>query len=187
MNEKVIVSQAQEGRETAYRHLYMNYREMIYRLAYSYTGSQECAEDVMQETFIKAFKALSRFTYKKSNSLSSWLSRICINCSISHLRKLKRKQMEHMMSLTDTIIEQESDNPSPEASVQTDQTLGLIKDGMQKLSPKQRIIFNLRYMQHMNIKEIAASMNCSEGTVKIQLFRSMAKLRKHLSPLWEEL
>jgi len=186
MNEEVILLQAKEGHEDAFRKIYKNHRERIYRLAYRYTRSIQDAEDIMQETFIKAFKSIQMFKNFNNSSFTAWLNRICINCAINYLRKMKRRKMNQVYSLSEMVIEPESQDVSPETSAQTEQILRLIQRAIQKLSPKQRIIFDMRYAQHWNIKEIAQTMDCSESNIKTQLFRSVAKLRKQLGPLWEE-
>ncbi len=82
--------------------------------------------------------------------------------------------------------EPESPLPSPEEITQTRDHLSHIHAGYQKLPPKQRIIFDMRFYQHLDIKEIACQLNCSESNVKTQIMRSLAKLRKQLTPVWRE-
>ena len=100
MQEEMIILLAKEGHEEAFRQLYENHREQIYRLAYRYTKSQQDAEDIMQETFIKAFKKIRSFQFVNNSTFSSWVSRICINHSISFLRKQKRKSFFSFSDLT---------------------------------------------------------------------------------------
>ena len=187
MNEKSIIERAQTGDDGAFRQLYVKYREMIYRTAYRYMKSRELAEDIMQETFIKAFDKINKFSIDKNPTMTAWLSRICINCCIGHLRKQKSFLKNRTIVLSEVSEEPVSKMKSPEESTDSDQTSLLIKGALKKLSLKQKVIFDLRHRHHKEIKEIAAIMNCSEGTVKKQLFRSMTKLRKQLSPLMEEL
>ncbi len=186
MNEEITISLAKDGHENAFRRLYEDHREMVYRLAYRYTKTQQDAEDIMQETFIKAFKKIKDFSYQNCASFSTWLGRICINCSIDYLRKCKRRKMDQMISLTEMPMEPESNSSSPDEAVHAEQIHHLIQKSIQALSPKQRIIFDLRYSQHRNIKEIAEYMNSSESSIKTHLFRLVSRLREQLGAVLEE-
>lgn len=183
MQEEMIIILAKEGYEEAFRKLYEIHREQIYRLAYRYTKSQHDAEDIMQETFIKAFKNIKSFQFKNGSTFSSWLCRICINHSISFLRKQKRKSL---LSFSDLMNEPTSERPLPEGETQTIQILKFVQKAIKKLTPKQQIIFDLRHAQHKKIKEIAEFLDCSESNIKTQLFRSVAKLKRELGPIWRE-
>ena len=186
MNEDVTILLAREGHEKAFRQLYNRHREMVFQTAYRYTKSQEDAEDIMQETFIKAFNHLRTFDFRNDASFLFWLRRICINCAINFLRRAKRRKRGRTASLSDLPVEPESPDPSPAESVQMKQNIDLLQTAVQKLAPKQRIIFDLRYSQHLAVKEIADMLDCSESNIKTQLFRSVKKLRKKLEPIWRE-
>ncbi len=186
MDELTTIKLAKAGNEAAFRELYGIYREGVYRLAYRYTRSQSDAEDIMQETFIKAFKGIASFRSHESSSFGAWLNRICVNCSISFLRKHKSRKMDQTIPLSELLVEPDSRSISAEETAQTAQVLVLINKAVQKLSSKQRVIFDLRFAQHCNIKEIAEYLNCSESNVKTQIFRSIAKLRKQLEPILGE-
>jgi RNA polymerase sigma-70 factor (ECF subfamily) len=159
---------------------------MIYRLAYRYSKSQQDAEDIMQETFIKAFRGIEKFDFDISTNFSAWIYRICIHCSLDYLRKRKRRKTEQTDSLTYIHSEPEAEDSSPEKSVIANQTLFQLKNALHILSPKQRIIFDLRHLQHWAIKEIADQLQCSQSAVKKQLERAVSKLRNQLEPLWRE-
>ena len=91
MREDAAILLAKEGDEEAFRLLYDDNCERIYTLAYRYVRSPEDAKDVMQETFTRAFKRIRSFQVASDTSFSSWLNRICINCSIDQLRRRQRK------------------------------------------------------------------------------------------------
>ena len=179
----MIILLAKEGHEEAFGQLYEIHREQIYRLAFRYTKSQPDAEDIMQETFIKAFKKIKLFQFKNGSTFSSWLCRICINHSISFIRKQKRKSLLSFSELTNEPV---SRKQLPEGETQTNQILKFVKNAIKKLSPQQQIIFDLRHTQHKKIKEIAEFLDCSESNIKTQLFRSKAKLKRELGPIWRE-
>jgi len=187
MNEEMAILLAKEGHENGFKKLYEDYRERIYHLAYRYTRSRQEAEDILQETFIKAFRGIKTLRYENSRSFSAWLNRICINCSMTYLRKRKRRKMDQMISIKDLHNEPATQTLSAEESVHIKQVMLMIKEATQKLSAKQQVIFDLRFGQHWQIKDIAENMKCSESNIKTQIFRSLAKLRKQLGPIWEEL
>ena len=81
---------------------------MIYRLAYYYSKSQQDAEDIMQETFIKAFKGIKKFDFNISSNFSAWIYQIGLHCSIDHLRKRKKRKTDQTDSLTDIRSEPEA-------------------------------------------------------------------------------
>ncbi|MDH4272197.1 MAG: sigma-70 family RNA polymerase sigma factor [Candidatus Aminicenantes bacterium] len=186
MSEDVTILLAKEGNKDAFRRLYDGHRERVFRLAFRYTRSAEDAEDVMQETFIKAFRGLKTFAFVGDSSLSSWISKICIHSAIEHLRKTRRRPGENVISLSDLTQEPQSAAPAPDRSVVGVRTVAWLHDALHRLSPAQQVIFDLRYQQHLDIKEIAAKMGCSESNIKTQLARSVDKLRKQLEPVWGE-
>jgi RNA polymerase sigma-70 factor (ECF subfamily) len=186
MTEQVAVLLAKEGNESAFRELYENHYEMIYRLAYRYSKSQQDAEDIMQDTFIKAFKGIKKFDFNISTNFSAWIYQIGYHCSMDYLRKRKKRGADQTESLTDFYSEPESKDSSPEASAITSQTMTQVKNALDILSPKQRMIFDLRHLRHQALKEISSQLQCSQSTVKKQLQRAVSKLRNRLEPLWRE-
>lgn len=186
MKDDVAILLAREGNEDAFRRLYNDNRERIFRIAYRYTRSVDDAEDIMQETFVKAFRKIGSFAFRDNSSFSTWIGSICINCSIDHLRKLKRRKMDVTISLDDMTNDPETTDASPEESAELKETIRLINLAADWLTPKQRVIFDLRYSQHRSIKEIADLVNSSENAVKTHLSRSVQKLKRMLAPIWSE-
>ena len=185
-NDKLLILLAKQGQESAFRELYETNYEMIYCLAYRYVKSQPDAEDILQETFIKAFKAIQKFDFNISSNFSAWIYQICIRCSYDYHRKRKKRKSDQTASLSEMYTEPEAQNSSPENLAISNQTMRQVKNAMNVLSPKQRIIFDLRHLQHNALKEIADRMQVSPSTVKKQLERAVSKLRIQLEPLWRE-
>lgn len=185
-DDKLLILLAKQGNESAFRELYESHYERIYRLAYRYVKSQQDAEDVMQETFIKAFRGIKKFDFNISINFSAWIYQICVNCSFDHHRKRKKRKTDQTTSLSDVHWEPEAENSSPEKLAISNQTLNQVKNALDVLSPKQRVIFDLRHLQHKALREIADRLHCSPSTVKKQLERAVAKLRLQLEPLWRE-
>lgn len=186
MDEHMLIILAKEGQPDAFRQIYEQHWARLVRIAFRHTGSDQDAEDIMQETFIKAFKRIHSFKFSMAASFSAWLNSICINCAIDYLRKQSRRLKDKQISLSDLSTELQSKNPSPENKAVQKQASGRINQAMGALSPKQRIIFDMRFSQHMDIKDIAADLQCSQSNIKTQIFRSLRKLRKTLESIWEE-
>jgi RNA polymerase sigma-70 factor (ECF subfamily) len=186
MKDDVAILLAREGNEDAFRRLYDDHKERVFRIAYRYTRSVQDAEDVMQETFVKAFKKIGSFSFRNNADIGTWLTSICINCAIDHLRKQKRRKMNATIPIEDLIADPPAGGLSPEAAAENKETIRLVHDAAQQLTPKQRVAFDLRYNDHHTIREIAGLMNCSENAVKTHLWRSTQKLKGMLAPLWRE-
>ncbi|MBN1270920.1 MAG: sigma-70 family RNA polymerase sigma factor [Candidatus Aminicenantes bacterium] len=184
MNEHMNIMLAKEGNPEAFRQLYDRHGDRIYRIAYRQTGSRADAEDIMQDTFIKAFKSLRTFRFSPEHTFSSWINTICLNCALDHFRKQRRKHRHDQLSLSDMPQELPSANPSPEDSTEQKQVGESIRRALSILSPKQRLVFEMRFTQHMDIKDIAQTLRCSQSNVKTQIFRAQRKLRKILEPVW---
>ncbi len=184
MQEAQTLNLARDGHREAFRKLYDDHRERIYRLAYRYLRSAQDAEDVLQETFIKAFKRIGSYDPRLSPNLSNWLSSICVNAAIDHLRRRERRREGMHVALDDGIPAHPGGAGSPEEAAVRCQTMDKIREILGLLSPRQRIIFDLRYDQHLEIKDIASRLGCSESNIKTQLFRALARLRKKLELVW---
>ncbi len=185
MTENAIVRQAREGSREAFRSLYESHRERIFRLAYKYTRSSEDAEDILQETFIRAFRSLDSYDAEAvDSSFAAWIGTIGLHCAVAHLRRMQSRKRWGTVSLNDLAREPEAADPAPERAASASRALALVQSAREGLPPRQRIIFDLRYGQHLDIKEIAARMDCGESNVKTQLARAVGKLRKQFEPAW---
>jgi RNA polymerase sigma-70 factor (ECF subfamily) len=180
VEERTVVL-AQQGDEQAFRDLYEKNYGRIFRLAFRYMRTAEDAEDVAQETFIKAYGGLRSFDANLSAGFPAWLNRICVNCAIDHRRKAKRTGGQGVVALDDLHYEPASPGPSPEETAISARAMSDLEDMVDNLSPRQQVIFTLRYRRHMDIKQIAGHLDCSEGNVRLHLFRSTLKLRHFFS------
>ncbi len=185
MNNDLIILLAREGNAKAFRQIYDQYRQQVYRLAYRYIRNQQDAEDIMQETFIKAFKNISKLKKSGRTSFISWLNKITIHTTIEHLRKSKRRKTHAIEALHECFAEPQDDSQSPEERAIKYHLLIKLNQALDALSHKQKIIFDLRHSQHLPIAEIADSLKCSQSNVKTQLSRAIIKLKVRLEPLWE--
>ena len=185
MNDDVTILLAQKGNEAAYWKLFMEFRMIVFQWAFRYTGSHEDAEDILQETFIKAFKNIPSLRQVSKASFAQWLKQICVRTSLNHLRTMKRRKKDQTFSISQLVIEPASQQRSPEDVAHIQDLYRHIQDALQTLQAKQRIIFEMRYTQNKSIKEISELINCSESNVKSHLLRSRKKLKKQLLSLRE--
>ena len=181
MEEIQLIKLSQEGQVEAFRQLFQLHGQRIFALAYSYLKNAQDAEDILQETFIKAFQALSSFRQDRNSSFSGWLSRIGINCCLDLLRQkkaqLRRENSLKNMSLINHNLKNSGQNL--ELKEQAKVLASKIEHFLDYLPPKQRMVFILRHYQGYSIREIAEDMGVSEGTVKKMLFRAFAIIRRY--------
>jgi RNA polymerase sigma-70 factor (ECF subfamily) len=186
MEEQTVVQLAKQGDAEALRRLFEDNKRRVFGLAYQYTKNKEDAEDILQETFIKAFHSLEKFKPEKDTNFSSWLYRIGINASIDHLRKNKMKKDDYIDSGQLPDITSSGGYSNPEESVRIQEIRGKLDLSLKSLPAGQRMVFILRHYQQFSVREIAAHMKCSEGSVKKQLFRAFQTIKKQFQSLFPE-
>ena len=182
--EQVWVRKAQKGDMGAYDELVRRYQERIYATIYHMTSNHEDANDLTQETFIKAFQALKSF--KGGSSFYTWVYRIGINKTINFLKQ--RKNRSHM-SLNDLDFNAEHDpdlvalvsDKTPRREVNLAELQEKLNEAMQKLSDSHRLVVTLHDVQGLPHDEIAEIMNCNIGTVRSRLFYARQQLQGYLS------
>ncbi|MCY3741942.1 MAG: sigma-70 family RNA polymerase sigma factor [Candidatus Poribacteria bacterium] len=183
IDEDSLVNQFQSGDTEAFNPLMLKYQKKIYNLMYQRVRDQETAKDLCQEVFLKAFNALPNF--KGGSAFYSWIYRIAINCSIDFQRKRNRDKVltfEELPPEADEVLRMTDDHPSPEQLLDEKELGLIIRKAVKKLPPGQRRVFNLRHRRELAIKEIAALLNRSEGTVKAHLHHAHRQLQGMLLP-----
>lgn len=181
IQEQHLVARAKSGDNTAFEELYIQNKEKIFNLTFHYTRSPQDAEDLLQETFSRAFLSIHQFNAHDSAAFSTWLYRIGINCSINFIKKRKKQmpQPELNRKIPGDALACERSNPEETAAL--NEMLEKLEAGLDSLSPKQRMIFTLKHHEGLKAREIALLMKCSTGSVKKQLNRAMSSLVKKLS------
>ncbi len=169
-----LIKPAQNGDREAFQHLVVLHDERILRLAFQLMKNKQDAEDLYQESFIKAYKSLH--TFRLDSSFYTWLYRITVNTAINMKNKHARMRYQDRTENMDPLAVV----PAATDTIDTDEINIAIQNATKTLPKKQRIVFVLRYLQKMKIKDVAAIMNISEGTVKQYLFRAMEKMRSAL-------
>jgi RNA polymerase sigma-70 factor, ECF subfamily len=187
MENLKLIQNAQQGDPEAFYMLFEKNKKMIFGLALKYTKNKQDAEDILQETFIKALNNLNKFQTKKYSSFSSWVYRIGINCSIDFLRDKKRIRENlsdwRLMDSTNS----DASQTDPEKKASREDLKKKIELILNDMPPRQKMAFVLKHFQQLKIREIAEYMDCSEGSVKKQLFRAVTDLKSSLKKIfWEK-
>lgn len=181
-SDKTLIHLALAGNQKAYGELIRRYQGMIFNLVYRMIGDYVEAEDIVQETFIKAFNALDSF--KEKYAFSTWLYKIATNHCIDVLRKRKLNTFS-----LDTPIqtgegelrrEYSDDSFSPEKTMIYREHTALILQAIESLPPKYQTVINLRHREDKSYEQIAQMLKIPIGTVKARIFRAREMLKKKL-------
>jgi RNA polymerase sigma factor RpoE len=179
-----LVRRAQHEDVAAYDELVRRYQERIYATVYHMTSNHDDANDLVQETFIKAYRALKSF--KGDSSFYTWVYRIAVNKTINFLKQRKNRVN---MSLNDVDFNAENDPDLvalvSEKTPRRDLNLAELQDklnaAMLKLSEHHRMVVTLHDIQGLSHEEIGAIMDCNIGTVRSRLFYARQQLQGYLS------
>jgi RNA polymerase sigma-70 factor (ECF subfamily) len=173
-----LIQETLAGNLQAYDALMKRYQDRVYTIALSFGKTKENALDISQDIFLKVYKKLN--TFKENSTFKTWVSKVAFNESVNWTRKNKKYIQND---------EIDSDGPklydyqNPEDQLLVNENKTLLLRCLFDLNTKYRLAVVLRYFENMPIKEIAISMDCSEGMVKNMLFRSIQKLRNSLPAL----
>ncbi len=181
LSDDLLVTRIQGGDHAAFRHLMERHGERVRNLIYSIFNSPELIDDLAQEVFIKAYRALPGFRFDAS--VPTWLYRITVNHCRDELRRRKLRRifsLQRMMDAGDKEVTQKT-------MVQPEEhdTRDVIQLGLQRLPEKYRLPVILKDMEGRSYDEIAEIMQCELGTVKSRLARGRGMLRDYLSPILE--
>jgi RNA polymerase sigma-70 factor (ECF subfamily) len=177
-SESLAVEPAVQHERLAFRDLVERYKRPVYFFALDLTGNHHDAEDLSQDVFIKAYRALDGF--RGEASLKSWLYRITVN---TYLNKRRKKALA-FMQLWETFADQRDEReslPAPDARAERSTIQQHVDQALERLSPQERTAFVLRHYHECSVREVAETMAVAEGTVKSLLYRAVQKLRKGLA------
>jgi RNA polymerase sigma-70 factor (ECF subfamily) len=180
MDETALIRTAREGDGDAFRTLFDAHNGRVLGLAYKYLRNRADAEDVLQETFVRAYRALGTFDSEKSPDFGVWINRICVNCSIDALRRARRRIAQPLEGEALASLSAGAAEDNPERAARSREIRERIDQALDRLSPRQRMIFTLRHDQGYSIREIARTVESTEGSVKKHLFRAVEALKKKL-------
>ena len=187
--DAAAVARARGGDSEAFRLLVERHSRSVYKVAFRITGRAEDAEDVVQETFLKAYRQLDRF--EERSSFGTWLHRIAWNCSVDLLRaRPKREQAEEAETLEQLIPSAVATTTStaalsPERLMASAQLGDRVKAAMGRLSALERAAFVMRHYEGRTIEEISQALDIRQNAAKHSIFRAVRKMRLALEPFVE--
>ena len=188
-----LVRRCIAGDTAAWEQLVQQFHRRIYNICYRFTGSQDDAQDLTQEVFIKVYRTLSSYDLDKG-SFQTWVTTMTRNLLVDHFRKSKQDRAtdsleepqggeEDSPGLADRI---EDAGPSPDQRLLTREKQQMVHAALQKLSPELREAVILRDLQDMDYRDIALALKVPEGTVKSRINRGRTELGRLLSRTYRQ-
>ncbi|MBU8923317.1 MAG: sigma-70 family RNA polymerase sigma factor [Bacteroidales bacterium] len=188
MNEKELVIRARGGDRKAFNELISNYIDKIYRLGFKVSGNEEDAQDILQETFLKAIDKIESF--RSEASFGTWLYSIAMNVMRACFAKRKKMELktieEYVPDHSDTGSSRLLEWNDPHEMFENSQIRGIIDDFIAEMPGENSTPFILRYIDEMPVKDIADVMELSVPAVKSRILRARLALREHISSKMEE-
>jgi RNA polymerase sigma-70 factor (ECF subfamily) len=191
LDERCLVVEAQAGSRTAFEELVRRYDRDVLRLALNLMKRPEDARDVYQEAFLKVYRNLHRFRFECS--FYTWLYRIVTNVCLDQLRRRQARPEDqapetgsaHDEGITDFFERQKEQRPTldPERRLLGQEIQTRIASAMELLSPRERVVFEMKHYQGLKLRAIGDALGTTEETVKNSLFRATRKLRSQLGEL----
>lgn len=173
-----VVERVRGGDEEAFRLLVERHSRSLYRAAWRITGNSADADDVVQETFLRAYRALGRFDARAS--FTTWIHRIAINCSLDLIDARKRR--DGQLREGDDLSALPSHAAGPERVVHSIEMQRAVAVAMDRLSGNERTAFVLRHFEGMPLEEIGTVLGTQLNATKNTVFRAVKKLREQLQP-----
>ena len=182
--DKELIARVLAGDEASYGTLVARYQDYVYTIAVRIVGSDEDAEDVAQEAFVRAYRALPRF--RGDSKFSSWLYRIATNRALTHLKKRRRRAVTVDIESgphveVDVIDDGRGEEMSPELMVRDEEFRRAVRAAVLELPEQYRVVVTLFYLEERSYKEVVAILGIPMGTLKTHLHRSRALLRDILT------
>jgi RNA polymerase sigma-70 factor, ECF subfamily len=182
--DAAAVALARDGNSEAFRTLVEQHSRAVYRLAHRMTGNPSDAEDVVQETFLRAYKQLGRFESRAN--FGTWLHRIAVNCSIDLIRSRRSRETGQDLADLDRLAEQpvtsKAVEASPERLMLSAEVQQRITTALTSLSQMERAAFILRHFEGHSIDEISRALGLKVNAAKHSIFRAVKKMRVALEP-----
>jgi len=187
--EMDLIREAQAGSRVAFDTLVRQYEHQVLRLALHLTGSEQDAEDIYQDAFLKAYRYIGNFRFECS--FYTWIYRIVTNLCLDQLRRRKTRREDHAVVVDRTgdeidVLASVSDNRSfsnPARELDRKVLGAKIQAALGKLTPRERMVFELKHYQGLRLRTIGEMLNTTEETAKNTLFRATKKLRAQLAEL----
>jgi RNA polymerase sigma-70 factor (ECF subfamily) len=187
-NDQELVRRVQSGDQSAFNVLVLKYQHRVLKLISRFVRDAAEAEDVAQEAFLKAYRALASF--RGDSAFYTWLYRIAINTAKNALVAQRRRPVDFDLDLQDPEqFERQAklkEADTPEGVVLTEEIRQAVEQAMEQLPEDLRTAIVLRELEGLSYEEIAAAMDCPVGTVRSRIFRAREAIDKKLKPLLDE-
>jgi RNA polymerase sigma-70 factor (ECF subfamily) len=183
-SDEAAAAKAKAGDADAFRVLVERHSRPMFRLAFRMTGNEQDAEDIVQDTFLRAYRRIGNFDERAS--FGTWLYRITVNCSLDLVRARKRRSEQAGSAnpeMDDLIQSLPSAGATPDRMAMSGQARQRIAEAMEELSASERTAFVLRHFEGMCIDEVSRVLGCRPGAARHCVFRAVQKLRRALEPL----
>jgi RNA polymerase sigma-70 factor, ECF subfamily len=185
MTDLASVSRARGGDADAFRDLVERHSRAIFRVAYRMTGNEHDADDVVQETFLRAYRQIDKF--EERANFGTWVHRIAVNCSLDLLRSRVRHD-KHQIKINDDedsemTREFASNDPQPDRLLLSAEMKQHVLTALERLSGNERTAFMLRHFEGMPVEEIGKTLGIQVNAAKHTIFRAVRKLRESLEPM----
>jgi RNA polymerase sigma-70 factor (ECF subfamily) len=191
LDESALIRAAQEGDHAAFEQLVRAYDQSVLRLAMNLLRSQEDAHDVYQDAFLRVFRNLHSFRF--DCSFHTWLYRIVTNLCLDQMRKRKvRKEEPTVLATADgpldrmDAVQEERVDGDPQRHLFSGQVRRRIKEVLAELTPRERMVFELRHYQGLRLRRIGEILGTTEEAAKNCLFRATQKMRAGLGDFYQE-
>jgi len=189
LDDAALIREAQRGNREAFEELVRHYDHAVLRLALHITGSDTEAQDIYQDAFLKAYRNIASFRFECS--FYTWIYRIVTNLCLDHMRKRNVRKEDSSTVVDDEgqtydLMDQVADvraGANPERDLMRRELGGQIAKALERLTPRERMVFELKHYQGLKLRTIGEMLNTTEETAKNTLFRATQKLRSTLGPV----
>jgi RNA polymerase sigma-70 factor (ECF subfamily) len=188
VSDLTLVQRVQRGEKAAFDLLVRKYQHKVVKLVLRYVRSPAEAEDIAQEAFIKAYRALPQF--RGDSAFYTWLYRIAINTAKNAIASRDRSPIDYQLDLTDPeesagMQNRLKDPDTPEGLALTEEIRSIVNSAIEALPDELRTAIVLRELEGLSYEEIAAAMECPVGTVRSRIFRAREAIDKRLREVFE--
>jgi RNA polymerase sigma-70 factor (ECF subfamily) len=188
-DDTLLIREAQRGNRAAFEELVRQYDQPVLRLALNLTRSEQDAQDIFQEAFLKAYRNLGSFRFECS--FYTWVYRIVTNLCLDHLRKKQVRKEEAPVAVDKQgveydLLDRQADDragANPERDLMRRELGHRIGRALERLTPRERMVFELKHYQGLKLRTIGEMLNTTEDTAKNTLFRATQKLRATLAEM----
>jgi RNA polymerase sigma-70 factor, ECF subfamily len=177
-----LLERAQRGDEEAFSLLFEQYARQIFNFIYRMVGQRDLAEDLAQETFVRAYKKIGALHLQEDTQLSTWLFSIAKNVVRESFRVRQKNQNESL----EVVFTLASDDVRPDGQLWNKELQQIVQQGLKTLDADKRLVFVLRVFQQCSYEEIAAITGYSMSKLKSDLYRARMQMRALLRPYLEQ-